>query len=124
MRGWVEDAIGSGEHFRTTSRFYVASGERRIVDLSLRPFRDENGRSYVVAMGNDITDAAEAVALRQERELAAAEDARRLATARVTQLSAVALDVVRAETVADLERRRHRARSPGARRPGRRGERA
>ena len=104
VRGWVEDAIGSGEHFRTTSRFYVASGERRIVDLSLRPFRDENGRSYVVAMGNDITDAAEAVALRQERELAAAEDARRLATARVTQLSAVALDVVRAETVEDLER--------------------
>jgi serine phosphatase RsbU (regulator of sigma subunit) len=60
------------------------------------------GRPYVVATSDDVTDAE--AARRSERDLATAEEGRRRATAQVIQLSAVALDVVRAETVHDLER--------------------
>ena len=61
------------------------------------------GRPYLAATRNDGTNAAEAVGP-SERDLATAEEGRRRATAQVIQLSAVALDVVRAETVHDLER--------------------
>ena len=102
---WCRSAITTGQPMRSTTRFYVGSGERRIVDLSLVPVRDgDQGPTYVVATGSDITDAAETVAVRQERALAEAEEGRRRATAQVVQLSAVALDVVSAESVQDLER--------------------
>ena len=105
VRGWCERAVATGRPVRSTSRFYTASRERRIVDIALVPVHDDaDGQTYVVATGCDITDSAETVAVRQERALAAAEEGRRRATEQMVQLSAVALEVARAETVQDLER--------------------
>ncbi|HET9944452.1 MAG TPA: SpoIIE family protein phosphatase, partial [Actinomycetes bacterium] len=104
VRTWCEEVVSSGQPLRTSSKYFVASGEERVVDLSLIPVHDERGVVFVVASGRDITDgAAEADALAR-RELAAAESGRRRAASQIAKLSRVALDLVRAESVTDLER--------------------
>ena len=104
VRTWCEQVVSSGEPLRTSSRYFVATGEQRVVDLALTPVHDdERGVTLVVAAGNDITEAARAADGRAERELAAAESGRRRAASQVAQLSLVALDLVRAESVRELE---------------------
>src|SRR5829696_9794012 len=41
VRAWFAEAVGTGEPVRVTSHFYVACGDRRIVDLSLQPVGDD-----------------------------------------------------------------------------------
>ena len=103
VRRWCVHVVSSGQPLRTTSRYFVASGEERIVDLALTPVPDELGETFIVATGSDITDGAQDAAALARRELATAEAGRRRAASQIAELSRVALDLVRAESVRDLE---------------------
>jgi PAS domain S-box-containing protein len=47
----------AGRMCRTESRYFVACGEQRVVDLVLAPVTDESGRVlFVAAAGNDVTE--------------------------------------------------------------------
>ena len=119
VRRWCEQAIAPRQAFRTTSPYFLGNGDRRMVDLSLSPVEDDAGGTFLVAMGSDITEAydsqvqreqrltAETRLLRQEArsqadQLDAVRVAGRRADERLGRLAAVALDLVHAETVADL----------------------
>ena len=104
VRRWCAQVVSSGQPLRTTSSYFVASGEERSVDLALTPVPDEHGGIFIVATGGDITDGAQDTDALARRELAAAEAGRRRAASQIAELSRVALDLVRAESVRDLER--------------------
>lgn len=102
VRTWCQQVVSSGRPLRTSTRYYVASGEERIVDLALTPVHDEHEGIFVVATGSDITDGAQDADALARRELAAAEAGRRRAASQIAELSRIALDLVRAESVRDL----------------------
>lgn len=119
MRGWCERAMRTGEPFRTVSHFFLGDGTRRMVDAVLIPVRDDEGDTYLVATGLDITDALAAqqqreeraevetdalrqVAVARQREVGVVQRAERRADERLHRMVAVALDLLRAETVEDL----------------------
>ena len=108
VRRWCEDSVRTGEAVRARSRYFLGDGRERLVDLALYPVRDEDGVvTHIVATGSDVTEVALAQRERQEhqeRELTLLRDAERLAAERLDQLSAIALALVSAETVRDLER--------------------
>ena len=108
VRRWCEDSVRTGEAVRARSRYFLGDGRERLVDLALYPVRDEDGVvTHIVATGSDVTEVALAQRERQEhqeRELTLLRAAERLAADRLDQLSAIALALVSAETVRDLER--------------------
>ncbi|MGZ4437176.1 MAG: SpoIIE family protein phosphatase [Nocardioidaceae bacterium] len=105
VRRWCEATVATGAPIRADSRYFLGNGVERMVDLALFPVRDEGGAvTHVVATGIDITDAMATQRQRQERELAYARDAERLAAERLDQLSEIATKLVDAETVGDLAR--------------------
>jgi PAS domain S-box-containing protein len=107
VRHWVETAVRTGKPFRSHSRYFLGNGDERVVDLALYPVRTDGTVTHVVTTGNDITEATRAQQdrlLRRERELAFVRTAERLAADRLDQLSEIALELVDAETVQDLER--------------------
>jgi PAS domain S-box-containing protein len=103
VRRWCDQVVSSGQPLRKSSRYFVASGEERIVDLALTPVQDQHGGTFIVATGRDVTDGAQDADALAQRELATAESGRRRAASQIAELSRVALDLVRAESVHDLE---------------------
>jgi PAS domain S-box-containing protein len=123
IRRWCQQTLASGNTLRTTSQYFLGDGSIRMVDLALYPVSDgrggDDGLDYIVATGLDITDALRARAQREElmadeaeklRELAqsrrleltVAQESERLVRDRLAKLAGAAMDMVAAETVADL----------------------
>ncbi|MBO4210719.1 SpoIIE family protein phosphatase [Micromonospora echinofusca] len=120
VRCWCEQTVRTGVPLRTVSRYHLADGTRRMVDLAIFPVTDDAGAvAYLAATGSDITDAlvtqrarderaavqTEAlhrVAETREREFRRVQEAERRAEARLHQLVTVALALLSAESVEDL----------------------
>ncbi|WP_433349024.1 SpoIIE family protein phosphatase [Micromonospora sp. CA-111912] len=119
LRGWCEAVLRTGEPLRTRSHFFLGDGTRRLVDLVLFRVGDDDGAGYLMVTGLDVTDAlatqrerehrvdVQADALHQvaEARQRAIETVRRAewrAEERLRRLVVVALELLGAETVADL----------------------
>ncbi|MFC4145090.1 SpoIIE family protein phosphatase [Micromonospora mangrovi] len=114
LRDWCEEAVRTGEPFRTVSHFFLGDGSRRMVDLVLTPVRDGD-QPYLVATGLDVTDAMAAQRARADQAEVEADALRQVAAAhqreagavqradeRLHRMVLVALDLLSAETVEDL----------------------
>ena len=123
VRGWCERVVATGESMIEPTEFFVGDGSRRIAQVALYPMgddREEGGPvTHVLALGLDVTDAAEARLERERRQtaeadllrreseskardLALSQEAGRFVERRLTYLAGAALDLARAETFEDV----------------------
>jgi PAS domain S-box-containing protein len=117
---WCRRAVLTGEPLRTRSRYFLADGTRRMVDLALSPVHGPDGETaFLVATGLDVSDFLDAQVERERRlgvetasmrelaeartqELRLVRDAERRATERLRSLAVVGSELGDAHTVEDL----------------------
>ncbi len=123
IRVWCGQVLASGDSLRATTPYFLGDGTVRMVDLALHPLFDHDdaagGDAYIVATGLDVTDALVARAEREEhlaveadalrldaearlRQLHVVQASEELVRDRLSRLASAAIDMVGAESLAEL----------------------